>query len=472
MNSNAGSGARRLTIVNRTTRIDPGAAASSGDTRLRLAQFSEAAFVIDPVARCITSGNAAAAHAWGTDPIDGLPLDAAMPAWRALLAVVADGPDRSKGMQSLVFWTHQGPQAWRCMLQSMAVEGRCHVLVRLTGGGTSAAPAAVADAKSRDDLSTLAEIARRIREGRLETAVTDRRSASPAARIEAAASSVRITRPDAVRVRPPPLDFLLPANVPADAGTDQITDSPAQADGGRNQAIALLAHELRTPLSAIVSLSEIMRDERLGPMSNARYKTYAGDIHDSARHTLDLIATMLIESRPGAQATPPKLDFTGIDLNELIRSCASAMEPVAARSGVSVAATLCSDRPHVVADRRSLRQIVLNLMSNALRFTARSGTVTLSTSGTDDGGVRMIVADTGAGMTPAEIEAALAGRSGAASRMARSATHVPGDTGSGFGLPLVRQLVLAHGAALAIDSQPGQGTRICVMFPPHRVVLA
>ncbi len=441
-----------------------------GDAGVRVADMSEAAFVVDPIATCIVTGNAAAARAWGLGSVDGVLLDAATPAIPTLSALAAAGWRRHEETHSLVFWTPRGPQVWRCLVREVTGTERPLVLVRLSEGSDRIL--ASETPKARDDLSTLAEIARRIREGRLGAAMTDQQSPAPTADMVKPAPIAASAAIPPTRLRPPPLDFQLPASFPAAPSIGATAESaePMSGQRARDQILATLAHELRTPLSAIVSMAEIMRDERLGPMSNARYKTYAGDIHDSARHTLDLITSTLSEARTGSQTAAPKLDFTGVNLNELIRSCSSAMEPIAARAGITIAAELVAEAPLVIADRRSLRQIILNLLSNALRFTAKDGTVRLTTSATDDGRVRLDVRDNGAGMSQDEISGVLAGRPSTASRTTRAAGHVPGDTGSGFGLPLVRRLVLAHEAELLFDSQPGHGTCASVIFPKHRVV--
>jgi len=232
-------------------------------------------------------------------------------------------------------------------------------------------------------------------------------------------------------------------------------------------AAARLAHELRTPLSAIVSLAEIMRDERLGAMGNPRYKAYAADIHDTARHTLDLIGAMLDDSRDEANAAGgaahPRLELDTVDLNDIAERCASAMQPIAARGGVTIALAPSDDVKAVLADRRAIRQIILNVLSNALRFTPKGGRITLATARRNDGTIELSVADTGSGMDPADIARALSSTTMAPAppRIRLAGEHA----GFGFGLPLVRELAEAHGGSLDIESVPEHGTRVVVILP-------
>jgi signal transduction histidine kinase len=231
--------------------------------------------------------------------------------------------------------------------------------------------------------------------------------------------------------------------------------------------LARLAHELRTPLGAIAALAEIMRDERLGPLGGQRYRSYAADIHDSAAHAMSILAALLenggrSQASVGADALPP-MDFVDLDIGELASGTISALKPLADRAGVRLDLEAAPALPRLIADRRSLRQVINNLVSNALKFTPPGGRVVVSISHLTNGPVMLEVADNGDGMTAEELERARAGAVAPAAIRRRSG-------GTGFGLPLVRSYAAASGATLAIDSALGEGTRVTIAFASDRVL--
>ncbi len=203
-----------------------------------------------------------------------------------------------------------------------------------------------------------------------------------------------------------------------------------------------------------MALAEIMKDERLGAMGNARYLVYASDIYDSARHTLSVLGAML-----EGESEQPAVESTDVD--ETVRKCLSAMQGLAGQNTVHLASTFTPGQPRLAIDRRVLTQILLNLLSNALKFTPAHGTVTVATARGADGSLTLAVADTGMGMAPDVIQR-LQSRDGAG----------PSDTagGSGLGLPLVKALARSNNGRVDFASTPGAGTRVTVTFPPERVV--
>ncbi len=239
----------------------------------------------------------------------------------------------------------------------------------------------------------------------------------------------------------------------------EVGDSSARGeDQDAPLDVARLAHELRTPLSAISVLSEMIKDERLGPLGNSRYCGYAADIHESVAHANAVLAAFL-ESADSARATGGPMEFAELDLAPIVRGIVSAMEPVAARAGVALSADIGDGLPHVIADRRSVRQILNNLLANAVRFTPPGGSVVVALAYAPGDGVTISVSDTGDGMALAEL-----------SRLRRGEPAQRRSGSSGLGLPLVRALAAANGGALSIDSQLGVGTRIAVVLPQNRVV--
>jgi signal transduction histidine kinase len=248
--------------------------------------------------------------------------------------------------------------------------------------------------------------------------------------------------------------------IAATAGAAQAGSSDRPPNG---LDIAKLAHELRTPLAAIVALAEIMRDERLGALPDQRYRGYAADIHDSAVHALAVLAGFL---EPDAgQAGPLPMVFNEIDVALVAASSVSALAPLAERSGVRLSLDPAPRLPNLIADRRSLKQILLNLIANAVRFTPPGGEVRLSTRYECMSALSVEVADTGDGMTEAELQRVLAPR---AAPGAAGCHHA--GSGSGYGLPLVRALAAANGGTLELQSARGRGTRATIRFAHERVV--
>lgn len=432
--------------------------------------------LVDVERGALLAANAAATRALGLAPEAAAGFDRAMPAWstiRAFLDGAGSGSDRRSPPLPLLLWTPAGPATASGVLDEVRLDGRSLVRITLAADAAPAtAPTAAGDAAARPaaanghaetqvgDMATLREIARRIRSGI---------AATPAAAADAAP-----TPPSGPPRRPPPLDFKpMPVAAAApDRGTLPSTDVAPAFDQLPDAATRKLAHELRTPLSAIVSLAEIMRDERLGAMGNARYRSYAADIHDTARHTLDLVATLLDGDAgvAGADAAAaPRIELEAVDLNDIAARCVSAMQPIGARSGIALAISPAAGLPALLADRRGLRQIILNVLSNALRFTPPGGRIELGTRLSGDGTIELAVADTGQGMSDADLARARGEPStGAAPARIRLAGTAGG---TGYGLPIVRDLVGAHGGSVAIDSVPGHGTTVTVTFPADLVLL-
>ena len=225
--------------------------------------------------------------------------------------------------------------------------------------------------------------------------------------------------------------------------------------------VARLAHELRTPLAAIAVLSEMMRDERLGALGNARYLAYAADIHESAAHANTVLAAFL-DTGAADRGTGGPLEFVELDIAQLTQATVSALAPIEDRAGVALVLRTCRGLPRVIADRRSMRQMLNNLIANALKYTPPCGEVAVALSYAPGGPVVIEIADTGDGMTPVELERAR-GSGGAEAMRRRSG-------GTGIGLPLVRALAAACGATVSLDSRLGNGTRATIAFAHNRVV--
>jgi len=230
-----------------------------------------------------------------------------------------------------------------------------------------------------------------------------------------------------------------------------------KASSAKSDFLAKISHEIRTPLNAIIGFSEVMMEERFGPVGNERYKQYLKDIHTSGGHLISLLNDLLDLSK--IEAGKLDLNFASLDLNELIQQCVALMQPQANRERIIIRTALSSTLPPVLADARSVRQIALNLLSNSIKFTGAGGQVIVSTAVNDVGEVVLRVRDTGAGMSEKDIAIALE----PFRQLATSARF--GSGGTGLGLPLSKALAEANRATFSIKSAVNAGTLIEVAFP-------
>ncbi len=235
-----------------------------------------------------------------------------------------------------------------------------------------------------------------------------------------------------------------------------------RANSAKSEFLAKISHEIRTPLNAIIGFSEVMMEERFGPIGNERYREYLKDIRASGEHLISLINDLLDLSK--IEAGKLDLAFASVDLNDIASQCMAIMQPQANRERIIIRTALSPRLPPVVADARSIRQIVLNLLSNSIKFTAPGGQVIVSTTLTDAGEVHLRVRDTGIGMSEAEIKMAL-------EPFRQLATSGRGGSGgTGLGLPLTKALTEANRASFSIKSTVNAGTLIEIAFPSTRVL--
>ena len=246
---------------------------------------------------------------------------------------------------------------------------------------------------------------------------------------------------------------------------EELTQARAQAERASSQKtdfLARVSHEIRTPLNAIIGFSELMLDEKFGSIGNDRYRDYLRDINRSGNHVLDLVNDLLDISK--IEAGQQEMSYEAVSLNDTLAETVAMMQPQANRDRVIIRSSFASRLPEVVADLRSVRQIALNLLSNAIRYTLAGGQVIISTAYESSGDVVMRVRDTGIGMTQAEIEQALK-----PFKQINSLKRARGD-GTGLGLPLTKAMVEANRARFMINSTPGEGTMVEVTFPSTRVL--
>jgi len=232
-------------------------------------------------------------------------------------------------------------------------------------------------------------------------------------------------------------------------------DAAEAASAAKTDFLAQVSHEIRTPLHAILGFAEVMMEERFGPVGNERYKDYLKDIHASGAHVMSLADDLLDLSK--IEAGKLELSFAPVDANGLIRECVSLMQPQAARERVIMRVSLYDRLPRVMVDERSLKQIMLNLMSNAVKFNEPGGQVIISTAVDAAGQAVIRVRDTGVGMNETEVGLALAPFS--------QVGRANGKNGAGLGLPLTKALVEANKAEFSIKSRREQGTLIEIAFP-------
>lgn len=264
----------------------------------------------------------------------------------------------------------------------------------------------------------------------------------------------------------PDCDLILLEGTVDSAGLKAQALELAAANRRKSEYVHHLSHELRTPLTAVIGFAEMLRDRLLGPPDSPRYGEAAAQIVAAGDYMLELINNLLDLAR---------IEAGRLDLHEeecppalIVDVTLSMMAGRAERSGVTLSACLPADLPLLRADPSLVRQMLTNLVGNALKFTAAGGHVTVSAEHEADGGLILAVADDGRGMPPDRIPQALT-----AFAQLHDPAHDPmtvAQHGSGLGLPLTAALVELHGGSIAVDSAPGHGTTVRLRFPPERVV--
>ena len=245
--------------------------------------------------------------------------------------------------------------------------------------------------------------------------------------------------------------------------TERLAEAKDEADAAnhtKSEFLANMSHELRTPLNAVMGFAEVIKNEMFGPVGVPRYTDYAGDIYNSGAHLLEIINDILDLSKIEAG----KLDLTEEDIN--LREVAEAVTRLvtgrADEGGVKLVQDIHQDLPLLYSDKRKLKQMLLNLLTNAIKFTPNAGTVDMTAALNDDGRISVCVRDTGIGIAEDQFDLVMSPFGQVDSALARE------HQGTGLGLPLVNALLELHGGVMNIASEIGKGTTITLHFPASR----
>jgi signal transduction histidine kinase len=236
-----------------------------------------------------------------------------------------------------------------------------------------------------------------------------------------------------------------------------------KAAAAKADFLAKVNREIRTPLNSMIGFAEVIMAERFGSIGNERYREYLRDMHAAGTHIVSMLNDLLDLSK--IETGQLDLTFADVDLNNLTQQCVGIMQPQANRARIIIRTALTPGLLQVMADTRSLRQIVINLLTNAIKFTGPGGQVIVSTAVGDAGEAVLRVRDTGVGMREADLEAVL----NPFQQTASSTGWGPGEIG--LGLPLTKALAEANRAIFSIKSAPNSGTLIEVAFPRGRLAV-
>lgn len=246
---------------------------------------------------------------------------------------------------------------------------------------------------------------------------------------------------------------------------DELREALIDAESANRAKASFLAnisHELRTPLNAIIGFSEIMESQLMGPLGSDHYLEYARDIVHSGKHLLKLINDILDLSK--VQAGHLELDDDNVDPLDLINDCLPLVRMKIAEKRQQLDLKVPQQIYKMHVDHRRFKQVIINLVTNAMKFTSEEGNITIRLSYPEGGGLRLTIADNGIGIAPKDLKRVMQPFSQADNRLARE------YEGTGLGLPLSRNLVEAHGGTLKIETEVNKGTEIHINLPEWRVM--
>lgn len=233
------------------------------------------------------------------------------------------------------------------------------------------------------------------------------------------------------------------------------------ANRSKSEFLATMSHELRTPLNAILGFSEVIQHEMFGSVGCPEYKEYAQGIHESGQHLLSLINEVLDLSK--IEAGQFKLSEETFPISEIIESCVRVVRKGIDSSRHLLELSVSADIPMVRADPRAIRQILINLLANAVKFTPQGGMISLSARCNNSGDLEIVFKDTGIGIAEKDLALVLEPFQQVEGPLNRK------HKGTGLGLPIVQSLVELHGGTLALESEVGEGTTVVVTLPSERL---
>jgi PAS domain S-box-containing protein len=234
------------------------------------------------------------------------------------------------------------------------------------------------------------------------------------------------------------------------------------ANRAKSMFLANMSHELRTPLNAVIGFAEIIKNELLGAINEPRYRDYAGDIHSSGKRLLQLINDILDMTKVEAGTYQLREDVC--DVAKIVGDAIALVQNLAIQNELTVRVDVPQDIPFLFADERGVRQVLVNFLSNAIKFTPKGGGVAVSARPEPDGAIALAVVDTGIGMAPDDIPQALS------PFQQLEGSHGRKYEGTGLGLSLIKAMLDLHEGFLHVDSKLGAGTTATAKFPPRRTI--